>query len=136
MVLLYILWRWSAGHTAGIVRLKGKDQRHMTVKSPSPALAHSPAAAVPETAGVQARHVVWLLALGLIWGSSYLFIKLLVEVVSPTVMIAVRFALGVVTLSVILMVRGGRLPRWGRNWGYLLIMSIFGNVVPFLLIAW
>ena len=108
----------------------------MTVKSPSPAITHSTATAVPETVSVHAKHVVWLLALGLIWGSSYLFIKLLIEAVSPTVMIAVRFALGVVTLGTILVLRGGRLPRWGRVWGYLLVMSIFGNVVPFLLIAW
>lgn len=85
---------------------------------------------------VQAKHIVWLLALGLIWGSSYLFIKLLVDVVSPTVMVAARFALGVATLGTILKARGGALPRWGRIWGYLLVMSIFGNVVPFLLIAW
>jgi drug/metabolite transporter (DMT)-like permease len=93
-------------------------------------------AAVEESTAVDAKHVGWLLILGVIWGSSYLFIKVLVEAVSQAVMIAGRFALGFVTLSIILMVRGGSLPRWGRPWALLLVMSIVGNVIPFFLIAW
>jgi drug/metabolite transporter (DMT)-like permease len=97
-----------------------------------PAVANAQA----DGATVDAKHVSWLLILGIIWGSSYLFIKVLVEAVSPAVMIAGRFALGFLTLSIILKVRGGHLPRWGRPWALLLIMSIVGNVIPFFLIAW
>ncbi len=85
---------------------------------------------------VGAAQVVWLLALGLIWGSSYLFIKLLVDAASPSVMIAVRLALGLLTLGGVLLARRERLPPWGRPWGLLLVMSVAGNVVPFTLITW
>ncbi|MCC6935718.1 MAG: DMT family transporter [Thermomicrobiales bacterium] len=85
---------------------------------------------------VGAKHVLWLLSLGLIWGSSYLFIKVLVDAASPTVMIAVRLALGLLTLGVVMLVRGERLPAWGRPWGLLLVMAIVGNVIPFTLITW
>lgn len=85
---------------------------------------------------MEIRHVVWLLALGTIWGSSYLFIKVLVDAVSPAVMVAVRFGLGAGILGLVLMVRGGRLPARGPIWLHLTVMSIFVNVIPFLLIAW
>ncbi len=88
------------------------------------------------TSTVEIRHVVWLLVLGTIWGSSYLFIKVLVEAVSPAVMVLARFALGAAVLGVILALRGGSLPKGGRIWLHLGVMSIFVNVVPFLLIAW
>jgi drug/metabolite transporter (DMT)-like permease len=85
---------------------------------------------------IQPHHVGWLLALGALWGSSYLFIKVLVDAASPSAMIAVRFALGAGVLGAVLLLRGGRLPAWGPVWMHLLVMSVCGNVVPFLLIAW
>ncbi len=85
---------------------------------------------------VGALQIAWLLSLGLIWGSSYLFIKLLVDAASPSVMIAVRLALGLLTLGAVMLARGERLPTWGRPWGLLLVMSVAGNVVPFTLITW
>ena len=86
--------------------------------------------------GVEARHVIQLLLLGTIWGSSYLFIKVLVDAVSPAVMVSVRFGLGALALGTVLAVRGGRLPAFGRIWFHLAVMSLFVNVTPFLLIAW
>lgn len=85
---------------------------------------------------IEPRHVAWLMILGLTWGSSYLFIKVLVEAVSPAVMVAARFALGAAVLGIILTIRGGRLPATGRIWFHLAIMSVFVNITPFLLIAW
>jgi drug/metabolite transporter (DMT)-like permease len=85
---------------------------------------------------VEARHILWLLTLGLLWGSSYLFVKVLVDVASPSAMIAVRFALGAATLGIVLMARGGRLPGFGIVWLHLLVMSVVANVMPFMLIAW
>jgi drug/metabolite transporter (DMT)-like permease len=98
----------------------------------------SPAALgdVAAPAAIQPRHVGWLLALGALWGSSYLFIKVLVDAASPSAMIAVRFALGAGVLGAVLLARGGRLPAWGPLWGHLVTMSVCGNIVPFLLIAW
>ncbi len=88
------------------------------------------------TEQIEARHIAWLLILGLTWGSSYLFIKVLVEAVSPAVMVAARFALGAAVLGIILAIRGGRLPKPGRIWLHLSVMSLFVNITPFMLIAW
>lgn len=85
---------------------------------------------------IEARHILWLLILGLTWGSSYLFIKVLVDAVSPAVMVAVRFALGASVLGAILAARHGRLPARGKIWFHLCVMSLFVNITPFLLIAW
>jgi len=85
---------------------------------------------------IEPKHVVWLLALGTIWGSSYLFIAVLVDEVSPLSTIAVRFALGAGVLALGLFARGGRLPGWRVVWPHLVVMSVFGNVIPFALIAW
>jgi drug/metabolite transporter (DMT)-like permease len=90
----------------------------------------------PAPGEVQGKHILWLLSLGVLWGASYLFIKVLVEVASPSAMIAVRFALGASVLGLALALRGGRLPRPGRVWLHLLVMSVIANVLPFLLIAW
>ncbi|HUG15677.1 MAG TPA: DMT family transporter [Thermomicrobiales bacterium] len=90
----------------------------------------------PAEQAVELRHLAWLLMLGLMWGSAYLFVKVLVDVASPSAMIAVRFALGVGTLGVVLLARGGRLPRFGIMWLHLLVMAVISNAVPFMLIAW
>lgn len=90
----------------------------------------------PIDRAVAPRHALLLLILGSIWGSSYLFIKVLVDVASPTVLIAVRFAFGALVLGLFLALSGRRLPPLSRRWLHLLVMAVMGNVIPFLLIAW
>jgi drug/metabolite transporter (DMT)-like permease len=99
-------------------------------------LTDAPDASLTSPRPIEARHAVWLLALGLIWGSSYLFIAVLVDEVSPLTTIWVRFALGAAVLGMALIARGGRLPSRAIVWPHLTMMSIFGNVIPFALIAW
>jgi drug/metabolite transporter (DMT)-like permease len=77
-----------------------------------------------------------MLALGTIWGSSYLFIKNLVDAADPVTIIAVRMVLGAVTLGAILLLQRRALPVWGNVWGHLAVMSLLGNLLPFWLIAW
>lgn len=80
----------------------------------------------------------WLLfiALGIIWGSSYLFIKIGVATVTPITLVAMRLAIGAVVLGVVFWVAGGRLPRQARTWLHLTVMAVLNIVVPFSLIAW
>jgi drug/metabolite transporter (DMT)-like permease len=85
---------------------------------------------------VTPRQIGAMLALGTIWGSSYLFIKLLVDAVDPITIIAFRMVLGALTLGVILLAQRRRLPAWGTTWGHLAVMSLLGNLLPFWLIAW
>ena len=92
----------------------------------------------PKSGGgaVTLRQVASMLALGTIWGSSYLFIKNLVDAADPVTIIAVRMVLGALTLGGILLLQRRALPAWGSVWGHLAIMSLLGNLLPFWLIAW
>jgi drug/metabolite transporter (DMT)-like permease len=80
----------------------------------------------------------WLvfLALGVMWGSSYLFIKLGVETLTPLTLVAIRLAIGALTLAVLFGIAGDRLPRDARTWGHLAVMAVINIVVPFSLITW
>lgn len=77
----------------------------------------------------------FLIALGTIWGSSYLAIKVAVAGVPPVLLVAVRLVLGA---AVLLLVRWWTRQPWPvlALWPHLLLMAIVGNVAPFLLIAW
>jgi drug/metabolite transporter (DMT)-like permease len=80
----------------------------------------------------------WLLffALGFFWGSSYLFIKIGVETVTPFTLIAGRLLVGSLLLVVALRLSRATLPRDPRMYGHLFVMSLINIVIPFSLITW
>ncbi|MBM7603502.1 drug/metabolite transporter (DMT)-like permease [Metabacillus crassostreae] len=80
-----------------------------------------------------------LVILSIIWGASFLFIKILVEELGPWGVVFWRCFLGTITLCVVLIVfkreelrklREKRLP-----WLYLLLVAVFNNTLPFGFIA-
>lgn len=73
--------------------------------------------------------------LALIWGSSFLSIKVAVEVLAPVDVAFVRVALGAGVLLIALAVRRQRLPAGRAVWGHLFVIALFGNSIPFLLLA-
>jgi drug/metabolite transporter (DMT)-like permease len=77
-------------------------------------------------------------ALGLIWGASFLFIKVGIHDMSPTVLVLVRSASGALTLAAIMRVMGR--PLFGDFWNGRLvpftIMAITNALLPWVLIAW
>ena len=80
----------------------------------------------------------WLifLALGLMWGSSYLFIKLAVDDFGTFSLVALRLAIGAALLWIVLRLAGQKLPRQRRIYGHLVVMAIVNIVIPFALITW
>ena len=80
----------------------------------------------------------WLLfgALGIMWGSSYLFIKLGVESFGTFTLIALRLLIGATLLWVVLRLRHIPLPRERRVYGHLLVMACINIAIPFTLITW
>ncbi len=74
--------------------------------------------------------------LGLFWGSSYLFIKIGVETLSPFTLVAARLAVGAALLAIVLTVSSQRLPRSRRTYGHLAVMAVLNIVIPFSLITW
>lgn len=80
----------------------------------------------------------WLIfgALGFFWGSSYLFIKIGVETLTPFTLIAGRLAVGAALLAVVLFAAREPLPRDRRTYGHLVMMAILNIAIPFSLITW
>lgn len=91
-----------------------------------------------------AKTVVTLqfLGMGLVWGSSFLFMKIALGGVSFGQVAWSRLVLGGLTLGLIVLVtrprinNGPVLPRGGRVWLHFMVIAVTGCVVPHLLFAW
>lgn len=84
-----------------------------------------------------ARTSLWaFLALSLVWGSSFLFIKVGLQGLAPTQLVLARILLGAVTLAVIMIVTRRRWPRELKVWGHMIVVGTFFCAVPFTLFAW
>jgi len=77
-------------------------------------------------------------ALALIWGVSFLLIKVAVHDMSPTVLLLLRSASGLVGLAVIVKAMGRPLigPGWRTRLGSFAFMAITNAIVPWVAIAW
>jgi drug/metabolite transporter (DMT)-like permease len=82
--------------------------------------------------------VEWLvfLALGFAWGSSYLFIKIGVETLTPFTLVAARTGIGALVLALVMLLTREQLPRERSAYGNLLVVALLGIVIPFSLITW
>jgi drug/metabolite transporter (DMT)-like permease len=76
-----------------------------------------------------------LLALGFMWGTSYVFIKLGVQTLPTFTLIAARLGIGLALLATVVAIAGERLPREPRIYGHLIVMSVVNIVLPFALIT-
>jgi drug/metabolite transporter (DMT)-like permease len=74
---------------------------------------------------------VGLLTLALIWGSSFLLMKVGLDDLHPVQIVAMRIFLAAGTLVLLLRLTRGRLPRGRRVWGHLFVSSLFLTVLPF-----
>ncbi len=81
-------------------------------------------------------NVALLLSLALIWGSSYMLIKLGLESLPPLTIAAARIALAALVVVVIVRLRRERLPVGINQWRPFVVMAMLSNVAPFILIAW
>ena len=77
-----------------------------------------------------------LMALVVMWGSAFLFIKLGVATVPPMTLVAARLVLGTAVLLPLVYMRGLRLPPLGAAWLPFILLALLGNAIPFYLITW
>ncbi|MET9295080.1 DMT family transporter [Streptomyces sp. NPDC003077] len=75
-------------------------------------------------------------ALSLIWGFSFLFIKLGMQTYVPLHVTLGRMVFGTAVLLVVLVFKRERLPRFARTWGHLTVAAFFLNALPFSLFAY
>lgn len=77
-----------------------------------------------------------LFLLGLIWGGSFLAIRLALNEVNFVTTVAHRVFWAALILWVYVWLRGFAVPRDPRIWGALFVMGLLNNVIPFSLMAW
>ncbi|GAA2606012.1 DMT family transporter [Dactylosporangium fulvum] len=81
----------------------------------------------------------WLpafLAVALIWGTSFMFIKDALVELEPVYIAGYRVVLGALTLLGYLALRRLPLPRGARLWGHLFVFSLFATTIPFTLFGY
>lgn len=81
----------------------------------------------------------WRLQFGLLalmWGASFLFIKVAVEEIAPIDVALSRVVLGATVLVGAVLLTRDRLPRERRVWGHLFVVATLSNSVPFTLFAY
>lgn len=81
---------------------------------------------------------VWLafLALSLIWGSSYLFIRIGVRHLTPPALVTGRVLVGTLVLSAVVLARHHSIRVDRRTLLLLVAIASVNTAIPFLLIAW
>lgn len=84
----------------------------------------------------QATVVIQYLAMGLIWGSSFLFMKLALGGISFGQLAWSREILGALTLGALVLVLRQRLPRERVVWLHFIVIALTNAVIPHLLFAW
>ncbi len=79
--------------------------------------------------------VVLYLALGIVWGCSFIFIKLGLDFLTPFGVAFVRCALGAATLLAWAKYKKISLPKSRKLWVHLWVVSLLLNVIPGVLFA-
>lgn len=74
--------------------------------------------------------------LALLWGSSYLFIKVAVAEIPPITLIAVRVLGAALFLTIVMWLRAERLPGDARTWRMLMVQAFFNSIGAWTVLAW
>jgi len=88
---------------------------------------------------VKLKEWVAFILLGLIWGSSFLWIKIGVDgaaSITPFVLVTLRVSFGLLGLLVVMYLQRQHFPRDRATILKFVFMGVFNTVVPFLLITW
>jgi len=85
---------------------------------------------------VNGRAAATLLVLSLIWGCSFIFIKVGVESFSPIEIALIRTLLGSVVICSIVGIKHLAFPRGIRVWGHLAVAAAISNTIPYVLFGY
>lgn len=77
-----------------------------------------------------------LALLALLWGSSYLFIKVAVAEIPPVTLIALRVFGAAIFLLLVMGARAEKLPRDLRTWRMLLLQAMLNSIAAWTVLAW
>ena len=77
-----------------------------------------------------------LILLALIWGGSFVSIRIALDEIGPMTAVAHRVFWAMLLLWGVILLRRVPLPRDPKIWGAFLVMGLLNNVIPFGLMAW
>ncbi|MDQ0313979.1 DMT family transporter [Amorphus orientalis] len=98
----------------------------------------SPSTAAPAPAPLQltARDWCLLVALSVLWGSSFFFAKIAVTEIPPLTLVALRVGIAGLALQIVLIAQGHGSPVTDRRFPALFVLGVVNNVIPFSLLFW
>lgn len=82
------------------------------------------------------RQWIAFLSLALIWGASFMWIKIALRETGPFTIVAIRIAFALIALLPFVIRSRTGFPRTLQTWRHLLILCLTSAVVPWLLIIW
>ncbi|WP_187432092.1 hypothetical protein ROLI_023040 [Roseobacter fucihabitans] len=89
-----------------------------------------------EQTSISAKAWAALLLLALIWGASFVSIRIALDEIGPLTAVAHRTFWAMLVLWAVIAAMRLPLPRNPRVWGAFFIMGLLNNVIPFGLMAW
>jgi len=82
------------------------------------------------------KHWFAFILLGAIWSSSFLWIKIAVQELSPLILVSLRVLFGALTGLLAIVLTKTKLPRDRSIWIALAVLGLTNVAAPFLLISW
>jgi len=85
---------------------------------------------------LKTKHWIVFISLGLIWSSSFLWIKIAIEEMGPMTLVAYRVLFGLLFGVAVIMIQRAQLPRTLKEWTPLFVLGMTNIAIPFFLISW
>ena len=85
---------------------------------------------------MKTKHWIVFITLGIVWSSSFLWIKIGVQEVGPMSLVAFRMLFGALTAAVIAYFQGIPFTRDWKDWGIFAIFGPLSLAIPVFLISW
>ena len=85
---------------------------------------------------MSSRAWIELSLLSLIWGASFLSIRVALDEIGPLTAVAHRIGWAMVALWLFVLFKRIPIPKAPRVWGAFLVMGLLNNMIPFSLMAW
>ena len=82
------------------------------------------------------REWALLLALSVLWGGSFFFVRVALDGLPPLTLVLARVGIGGIVLLAVLKAMGQAIPRRREVWATLAVMALLNNLIPFSLIFW
>jgi drug/metabolite transporter (DMT)-like permease len=85
---------------------------------------------------LKTKHWIVFITLGIIWSSSFLWIKIAVQEVGPITLVAYRVLFGLLFGLIVVFFQRAQWPRTLKVWFPILLLGIVNVAIPFFLISW